>query len=274
MTRYFVFLLALIYSCSAGNKSTSDPIISELNTTAYGKMYASVFMQNAAEYKALCFQAYNTASMKVDQYNLVPGKKYALITDIDETVLDNSAYQAHRSILGMGFDQESWSEWVDMAEADSVPGACSFLKHAKQKGIEIFYITNRAEKERSATLKNLRNFGFPDADSIHLFAKQNTSSKEDRRKTVMANYEIVLLCGDDLCDFNGLFDKKTSQERNGVVNASIENFGSKYIILPNTIYGNWESALYNYNYKLTSSQKDSVFRSVLRGYKSDILPIK
>ena len=140
------------------------------------------------------------------------------------------------------------------------------LKYAASKNIEIFYITNRDEKERAATLKNLQHFNLPNADEAHLLTRQTTSSKEVRRQQVMKNYEVLLLMGDNLADFSSLFDKKTEEERKINTDISAGEFGKKFIVFPNVNYGDWESSLYKYNYKLTQGQKDSVLKSVLKGY--------
>ncbi|HVZ97073.1 MAG TPA: 5'-nucleotidase, lipoprotein e(P4) family, partial [Chitinophagaceae bacterium] len=194
------------------------------------------------------------------------GKPKAIITDIDETALNNSAYEAHQTLHGKDYDAASWSDWVSKIAADTIPGSLDFFKYAASKGIEIFYITNRSENEREVTLKNLQKFNFPDADNAHLFPVQNTSSKESRRQSIAANYDIVMLLGDNLGDFSAFFDKKTVQERNDNVNALKSEFGDKFIILPNPTYGDWESSLYQYNYSLTPVQKDSVMRASLYSY--------
>ncbi len=232
-----------------------------------GKLFATAFTQTAAEYKALCFQAYNQAKTRID---LVAGKnesgsrKYAIVTDIDETILDNSAYAARQAIIGREYDLESWIQWTSEANADTVAGACAFLKYAKSRGFEIFYITNREERERKGTLDNLRKFNFPDADDQHLFLKETTSSKESRRNRISQTHEIVLLMGDNLADLSGVFDKKPMIVRQQQVDLLASEFGEKYLILPNCTYGDWEAALYQYNYKRTAAQKDSIFKANLR----------
>jgi 5'-nucleotidase (lipoprotein e(P4) family) len=175
-------------------------------------------------------------------------------------------YETHQTLLGKDYDSDSWYEWSSMMKADTVPGSLNFLKYASSKGIEIFYITNRSEKEREFTLKNLQKFNFPDADNAHLFPMQNTSSKETRRQSIAANHTIVMLIGDNLGDVSSLFDKKSTDERNQNVNKVAAEFGSRFIILPNPIYGDWESALYNYNYSLTEAQKDSVIKASVHSY--------
>ena len=82
-----------------------------------------------------------------------------------------------------------------------------------QKGLKYFTLLIAAEEERDVTLKNLQKFNFPNADSAHLFPLQNTSSKEERRQSISASHEIIMLMGDNLGDFSFLFDKKNMDER-------------------------------------------------------------
>jgi len=226
-----------------------------------------LFQQRAAEYKALCFQAYNIATLRLNEaLQQTHTKPLAVITDIDETVLDNSPYAVHQSLLHKDYEAASWMEWTARSEADSLAGAKTFFNYTSTKNVEVFYITNREEKERAATLKNLQAFGFPFADEQHLITRQTISSKEARRQAVAATHEIVLLLGDNLSDFSELFDKKTEAERLLNVRNNATLFGKKFIVLPNPSYGDWEGALYKYNYGLTPAQKDSVIKAVLKSY--------
>jgi 5'-nucleotidase (lipoprotein e(P4) family) len=231
-----------------------------------GKLFSLAYQQKAAEYKALCFQAYNLAHLRLDQALQKKGAKpLALITDIDETVLDNSDYDVHQAINGRDYDQNAWYEWTSRGEADTVPGAPSFLKYAASKGVTVFYITNRDEQERPGTMKNLKRYGLPNTDNDHLVMRQGVSSKEARRQQVTAAYDVVLFLGDNLADFSSLFDKKPLPERNQNANSSAAQFGDRFIVLPNPVYGDWETALYNYN-RFTPVQKDSAIRKQLKTY--------
>lgn len=262
---YFFLLAVILVACGTQQKIATPPPTS--NLIADGKIFTSFFQQRAAEYKALCFQAYNIATWRLDQsLQTTVAKPRAVVTDIDETLLDNSAYAVHQGLQGKDYDVASWTEWTTLGQADTLAGALTFFNYAASKNVEVFYITNREEKERAGTLKNLQKFGFPFADEQHLITKQGTSSKEVRRQTVAATHEIVLLLGDNLADFSLLFDKKTEQERLQNVQQNAKIFGNRFIVLPNANYGDWESSLYQYNYKLTTTQKDSVIKSVLKSY--------
>jgi len=264
LSRIGVLSIALgMTACSVSkNQSTS----STNNFVADGKLWAAMWTQHAAEYKALCFQAYNTAKLRLDaalQKNY--SKPLAIVTDIDETVLDNSPNTVGQALKGKDYETEAWYNWTAKASADTIPGAAAFLKYAASKPVTVFYITNRDEKEREATLRNLNKYGLPNADNSHLLLKQTTSGKEPRRQEVLKTYEIVMLIGDNLSDFTSLFDKQPEENRLQGVNQLSGSFGNKFIVLPNVLYGDWESSLYKFNYQLTPGQKEEIIKKSLKG---------
>jgi 5'-nucleotidase (lipoprotein e(P4) family) len=230
-----------------------------------GKVWALLYQQRAAEYKALCFQAYNLARLRLDEALKHKGRKpLAVITDVDETVLDNSPYDAAQAIKDKDFDLAGWKAWTAKGVADTVPGAPSFLKYAASKGVTVFYITNRDEDEREGTTKNLKLYNLPNADKAHVVLKQTVSSKEARRQEILKNYNVVLYCGDNLPDFDSAYDNKPLQDsRNAATERLKRYFGNKYIVIPNSGYGDFENAFFG-NQKLNSVQKDSVLRTIIK----------
>lgn len=262
---YLLLLPVIVIACHSPSKiastSSSGP-----GLVVNGKVFTSAYQQTAAEYKALCYQAFNLARYRVDQFRPSGNLPPAIITDVDETILDNSPYAVNRARTGHDYDQPSWYEWTALASAPAVPGAAGFLTYASSKGIEIFYITNRDLRERDATITNLRRLGLPNADTFHVLTRKGSSAKEPRRQQVLKNHELVLLLGDNLPDFSNAFDKKGMKERNQVADINDDEFGRKFIIIPNPVYGDWEGSIYQYNYKLTPQQKDSALHSVLQGY--------
>ncbi|WP_374948278.1 5'-nucleotidase, lipoprotein e(P4) family [Mucilaginibacter sp.] len=265
-------LLALITgslfigACSTVSKMAVAPKADGPSITNGGKVWASAWQQRSAEYKALCFQAYNLAKIRIDEALKQPADKpLAVVTDIDETVLDNSPYDAMRALNNQDYSPATWKAWTAKAIADTVPGAPSFFKYAASKGVAVFYITNREEDERAATIKNLQKYGMPNADNVHLFLRQSSSSKESRRLQVLQSHKIILLCGDNLPDFDVLYDNHPAEQNRLAVTERLHNeFGNRYIIIPNAAYGDFEGALFNNNNKLTNAQKDSTIRSKVK----------
>ncbi len=266
MVKYRLLFLSGFFVCMMVFNSANAQQASGSSITNNGKTWALLYQQRAAEYKALCFQAYNLAKLRLDAALKHRHKKpLAIVTDIDETVLDNSPYDAARAVSNLDFDLNLWKQWTAKGIADTVPGAPSFFKYAASKEVKVFYITNRDEDERDGTIKNLKLYNLPNADNAHLFLKDKVSSKEARRQQVLKKYEIVLLCGDNLPDFDAIYDNKPAEEsRNAATQKLKKQFGNKYIVIPNIAYGDFENAFFKYNNKLTIAQKDSVIRSLIK----------
>ena len=256
--------LVLFSACSPARHSSKTTTSGILES--YGPSWATLWQQRSAEYKALCFQAYNIAKERLDASLSASVQNPAVVTDIDETILDNSPYNAHQSLKGDLYSDSSWRVWTAKIAADTVPGALTFLKYAASRGVQIFYISNRVEAERSATIANLKKWNFPDADDNHLLLKATTSNKDEKRKLVADQHNVLLLLGDNLGDFSGIFDHKTYEKRNELAEDSSAMFGKRFIVLPNPMYGEWLGALLNYQYQQTKEQRNAALLKWLRTY--------
>ena len=249
---------------------------STIRMEARMREFSVLYQQRAAEYRALCYQAFNLASLRVDQYlrmhagarkagsagpagggRPAGGSRPVIITDLDETILDNSYQEAKLILDGAAYSKERWKEWSDKSAATSVPGAADFLREAHKKGITIFYISNRSVSELGTTLLNLQKLGLPDADSAHALFAEGTPSKESRRLAVMKKHPVVLLMGDNLNDFMQVFEEKSIADRFLETDKERAEWGKKFIVLPNAVYGEWENALYDYDKHLTTEQKEA-----------------
>lgn len=228
---------------------------------------ATVWMQSSGEYAALSHQAFNLARMNLDRALLAAGhdeqRPPAIIVDVDETVLDNTAYEAWLIANNENYASDSWHPWVEKASAVPIPGAKAFLDDVAARGVEVFYITNRRENETDATLRNLRQVGFPDADDEHFLPRTASSDKTARRQRVAQSHWVVLLMGDNLGDFSAGFDRETASARRAAVDAQANAFGSRYIVLPNPAYGAWEEAIYGGDWSLSDEEKSRARRNHL-----------
>ena len=213
---------------------------------------AVLWTQSSAEYRALAFQTFSLAKLRLDQ-DLAQHRsrrskalRPAIIVDADETVLDNSRFQAELILRGAAYTPQAWTAWCDRAEAGAVPGAVEFLNYASQHGVRVFYITNRRQTEKAGTVANLKKLGFPDVsdDTVMIREQGTTASKESRRQSVRSHYRVVLLVGDNLNDFNDDFAGKSIADRKAQVDRERADFGLQYIVVPNPMYGDWESAVY------------------------------
>ncbi|RAJ04040.1 5'-nucleotidase (lipoprotein e(P4) family) [Chitinophaga skermanii] len=261
------FTLVVSVLCMMGCRMSKPATSNDQTWRATAPAWGALWQQKAGEYKALCYQAFNLAQLRLDQILQQPhAKPLAIVTDIDETILDNSPYIVHDAFRNSLYTDSAWMEWTNKVACDTVPGALAFLQYAKSKGVEVFYITNRLEAERSATLKELVRYNFPNAESKNLQMKTTASGKEPRREHVANTHDIVLLLGDNLSDFDRLFDKQTIDKRNADVIANRAKFGERFIVLPNAMYGDWEGGLIRFQYSLSLKQQDSIFKASLRNY--------
>lgn len=231
---------------------------------------AVLYMQKAAEYRALTYQAFNIARWQLDEdlegdnKKLIPKadrrKPRAIIVDIDETVLDNSPAQAEQITNNIPFNLNDWYRWGEMRKAKAIPGSVEFLNYAVSKGVKVFYVSNRDEVQKQATIDNLKNAGFADIanDNVLLRQKddkgQNISTKTPRREFVSQKYRIVFLMGDNLDDFSDVFERKSVADRFAETDKTKADWGNRWIVLPNAMYGTWENAIYEYG-RLTDEQK-------------------
>lgn len=231
---------------------------------------AVLYFQTAAENRALFYQAFNLARLRLDAElkNCRKSKKRmpcAVVTDVDETILDNSPNQAWMIKNQRAFNQTDWLNWVNRVEAKPLPGALEFFNYAASKGIKTFYVTNRDEQERAGTAENLKRAGFPEVTDETLLVRGETSSKEPRRQAIAQKYRIVLLVGDNLNDIAQVFERKPIAERFAAVDNLKNEFGNRFIVLPNPMYGEWESAVYDYK-RLNEAEKVRARREKLQSY--------
>lgn len=260
MKKYiFCSLFLFFVSCNA-QKSAAD---AQEHFVSNGKLYAALFQQQAAEYDALCYQAYNIARLRLDEALAKPSDKpLAIVSDIDETFMNTSYYAVECGRNGTEFEYKTWEEWTTKAEATPLAGAVEFFQYAAQKGVQIFYVTNRKESERKGTTLNIKRYHFPFQGDDHLIFRTAERSKENRRLNIARNYNIVLFLGDNLGDFDKDFDATTPEGRSQAVEKNHKQFGTKYIVLPNTSYGDWENVLYGENPLTLKERKELILKTL------------
>ena len=206
---------------------------------------ATLWYQKSAEMRALCYQCFRNAEIALAENLAWAGraKPAAVVLDIDETLLDNSPFQGWQVLAQKEFNNEDWLRWVELAQAKPLPGAAEFTRYADSLGVEVFYVSNRTVQEMAPTIKNMAACGFADADSTHMLLKETVSSKVERRALVEKDYEIVLLVGDNLSDHSEEYEKRGPDYGFAAVEEDRHLFGTRYIVLPNPMYGDWLSEL-------------------------------
>ena len=262
-------MLALILLCCKKNSEKAETAVTEIPMNEYTEQ-AVLWQQHAAEYRALAYQAYNIARLRLKDYLDKEGAQTrhpAVITDIDETVLDNSPFAAKLIEVDSAYTRSRWLEWGRLARADTIPGSLGFFRYAAENGVEIFYISNRYAEQLAVTIKNLQKWGYPFADDTHVLLMKNSGGKEARRRLVEENHDIILLIGDNLADFSNLFDVTGSSRRSAVADSLQTEFGRQFIVLPNPVYGDWETkGIFGGKPHLNPAQQDSIRRASLQSF--------
>ena len=247
---------------------TDDEYQQQLNNEA---LMSILWVQTSAEYRALCYQAYNTAIEKINmevKKHKKKDKPLAIVLDIDDTILDTSIYDESFIDTSKRPTLENMKSWISSAAASPMPGAVDFLQSVSKKGVEIFYVTNRRAPEHvEGTIKNLEKFGFPSADSKHIFLRTDSGSKQERFDKIAKDFKIIVYLGDNAGDFPLDTYGKLIEERKEIFDNHKKDFGTKFIVLPNPIYGSWESAIAESYNKMSPEEKDNARHSVLRKWE-------
>jgi 5'-nucleotidase (lipoprotein e(P4) family) len=230
-----------------------------------------LWTQTSGEWVALSRQAFALARLDLDRdlrVNRRQRMKRAIIVDVDETVLDNSPYQAMLVKTRRAYEPNTWLEWCEKTQAAAIPGAVEFLRYAHSRGVRVFYISNRREPLKQCTARNLKQVGFPDVSDDTVMVRTDVSSKQPRRDAVARKHRVVLLIGDNLNDFAEIFEKSTTiGSRLAAVEQHQASFGGRFIVVPNVMYGAWEEAIYGDASKLTEEQKAEKRRAALKAYQ-------
>jgi 5'-nucleotidase (lipoprotein e(P4) family) len=246
--------VSLIAGCTYTTKDLNEQLV-----------MATLYMQNSAEFRAVSYQSFYLARINLDAYlaSYSGSKPVAVIADLDEALIDNSAYEAFLIGNDFGYSSKTWTPWMAAAEAKAMPGGVEFLNYAKGRGVEIFYITNRKMVGYEGTEKNLKALGFPYVDKKHLLLRTKSSDKQPRRDGVAKDYEVALLIGDNLNDFLSVFAKKSVADRAAETDKIKGMWGKKFIVLPNPTYGDWVSAMNNWSFAHSPAEQDKIRKDLL-----------
>ncbi len=248
-----------------------------VSVAANDNLNAVAWSQTAIEHDLIYLQTYRDAQSrllaavrdpqwdalgKADRVAPLKGLKPAVILDIDETVLDNSPYQA-RVVKGGGeFNEADWAAWCREAQARALPGAVEFTQFAAQHGIAVIYISNRAKDLDQATLANLRQAGLPVSGPQAFLGlgtvvddcEQAGSEKGCRRQLVARHYRVLMQFGDQIGDFVDVNANTTDGRRKAVADY-LPWLGTRWFVLPNPTYGSWEAALFNNDWSAPLEQR-------------------
>lgn len=239
------------------------------------QLQGALWVQTAAEYRMLTVTTYRAATAALaaaladpawtaatEQAGDASALPPAIILDLDETVIENSRFQGEQVLRRSPYSSSLWKQWVAAEAAGLVPGAKPFLDLARDRGVAIYYLSNRSADDKAHTISNLIALGIPASNDRVLCAGENgwTSDKTARRALVAATHRVVMMLGDDLSDF---IPATLSPERR-VEEAEKHSawWGTRWFVLPNPMYGTWDRALYDHESGL--SDREILLRKLAR----------
>ena len=270
-----IFLILII--ALSGNIFSSE----EEKSFQEQSMLSVLYAQTSAEFAANNIQTYNNAKLALDaalldkswtaaleQEDNFKDKMPAIILDVDETVLDNSPFQARTILKGLSYPN-GWVEWVNEENAEPVAGVKDFLLYAKKKGVKVFYVTNRIHILEKATKSNLIELGLPFDDDIDVLLMRDengwTSDKTARRNLIAEDYRILLLVGDQLTDFISAEEAYIfHSDRKKIADKYSEMWGNRWFVITNPMYGRWEYSIYNNTTPSSEDEAEEIRRNTLR----------
>jgi 5'-nucleotidase (lipoprotein e(P4) family) len=199
------------------------------------------WFRNSTEYRALARQAFQVASDRLPELARgLASQSWAVILDADETVLDNSEYQRRRAAADSGYTEASWALWVHERAAPAVPGAPELTHMVHTLGGRVAIVTNRADSLCADTRANLQTAKIE--TDIVLCQPRGEGDKNPRFQRIqngsavagLPALTVVAWFGDNILDFPNMSQAARNDPR------ALGEFGKRYFILPNPMYGSWQ----------------------------------
>ncbi len=237
------------------------------------------WLRRSAEYSIIVQSIYRNAGVALaaivaDRQSETP---WIVAMDADETVLDNSQFEAARVEEGTGFDEKKWRQWVGSSRSRAVPGSMAFIEDVFRLGGKVALITDRPVDLTHDTRRNLEKIGL-DVDPERLcilgvarideqsgnsggWLRYQYRNDKDRRRRLL-QVGVAEACWSDIegsdqasvkaawavphdivmhvgDEIGDLPGQAESVAQSGDKLRDLARNGS-YVLLPNPVYGSWE----------------------------------
>jgi 5'-nucleotidase (lipoprotein e(P4) family) len=243
MVRWLVISTTLLLTACATSQTAPapavPPVVAEDAAPALPKEIR--WVRNSAEYRVVLEQTYRLAAVALRHRTAdLQAGTWAVAIDADETLIGNSQQSKEAALGAPGAFEEQWDAWVERRAAPALPGARPFLELVHELGGRIAVVTNRRERHCPQTADNLRAQELP-FDVV--LCRGEDRDKAPRWRSVedgtaspdLPPLEIIMWLGDNIHDFPGL-----DQELRFAESETVLDFGERFFVLPNPLYGSWE----------------------------------
>lgn len=174
-------------------------------------------------------------------------RPFAVVLDVDETVLQNLGYEYDEAITERSFESARWQRWerTGAGQVSPIPGAVTALRALRQAGVTVIYNTNRESIHAAQTADALTRNGLGPVkhrETMWLAGDVGTGSAKDARRAVISErYCVVAMAGDQLGDFSDLFNAKALEVRARREAAGRGDYaamwGAGWFMFANPVYG-------------------------------------
>jgi acid phosphatase len=198
--KYLKILSVILFAISFSACSTEQQYLVNLS---FVKNAVIDYQENGGFHKDAA-ETIDNAKKEFDK--ITPGKKSAVIFDVDETSLSNYPFNKE---WDFGYVQKYWDKWVDSAKAPAIPEVFDLYKYLVNRGFKIIFLTGRKDYQYYATMGNLIKVGYEKFDTLIVKDKNYYDSlavkfKSGKRTELTAKgYNIVGTVGDQWSDLEG-----------------------------------------------------------------------
>gem|GEM_PF-4383131 len=222
---------------------------------------AELWMSQSADFAATALQAYNLASRALAAPENSQAENRAVVVDIDGTLVNYPPIHIDPPFCRtLPNPEEKMRSYERQLSVSAIPGAKAFLDQAVALGYKIFYLTARDQSSgrpgfhgdvEELTLKQLNSYGFPNVTRGNLLncakfcpPRRKKCGKEYQRHAITSGkvdgkrYDVRLYVGDLLDDFD-LKERGLSPFDRSSVEATRDDYGRKYFVIPNPLNKTW-----------------------------------
>ncbi len=212
MSRWFSYCLVLLgcliglcginHTWAHSNEHAFNRPHCQVSELVYGMCFNQHMAEAIQQSKSPAFQEqFDAVVNQAHAYlnTVKPNPRNVIITDLDETLIDNAGYYQHHP----AFQPDAWNTWLKENQHQQYhQSVYRLLKDAKAKGFSVMFITGRSISQAGETLAQTKDFTwdgeFYRPSGEPLTARQLKS--ETRALLTRLGYHIVLNIGDQKSD--------------------------------------------------------------------------
>lgn len=173
------------------------------------------FVAHSPAWDGTIKQAYDSANDYITRYTSSahrPRGSWAVVMDLDQTVLNNIEYHKAMSHAGKTHNADDWKNWAHARRAVLMPYAKDFIARVNALGGHVAFVTNRRDYEQLATEENLAKLGLMRSRDFRVLltrASPHGSASKDSRFALVrpmlaaqgyANVRVIAYLGDAMGD--------------------------------------------------------------------------